>query len=48
MPPGDTAFTGFEDISEHAMEEYTQRFIWCCFALTDAVEKWDKYKEKEQ
>lgn len=35
----------FSDLWEVSFEEYTYRFIWCCYALAWGVQKYDQAKE---
>lgn len=37
----------FEDFYEVNVKEYTSRFLWCCYALTWAVKKYDEHKAAE-
>lgn len=32
----------FQDFWENSLEEYTYRFIWCCYALAWGVQKYDE------
>lgn len=32
---------GLDDFFEHSMKEYTQRFIWCCYALAWGIKLYD-------
>ena len=34
----------FDDLFEHNFNRYTFRFIWCCYALSWGVKKWDESK----
>lgn len=35
----------FEDLWEHNFHDYTFHFIWCCFALTWGIKKYDDAKD---
>ena len=35
----------FQDFFEVSMEEYTGRFIWCCYALAWGIQKYDEAKK---
>ncbi len=35
----------FDDLFEHSFTKPTGRFMWCCYALAWAVQKYDEYKE---
>jgi hypothetical protein len=35
----------FEDFREVDCEEYTHRFLWCCYALAWGIEKYDAAKQ---
>jgi hypothetical protein len=37
----------FEDFFDGSMNRYTLRFLWCCYALAWAINKYDKSKEKQ-
>jgi len=43
---GDDTFQ-FRDTWEWNFDEYTYRFIWCCYALAWGIQMYDKAKEKD-
>lgn len=36
----------FQDFFEHDLTKYTNRFIWCCYALAWGIKQYDKEKEQ--
>lgn len=38
----------FQDFSEHSVDDYSCRFMWCCYALAWGVEKYDESKQLER
>lgn len=41
----DSLTFSFDDFFEHNVEEFTFRFVWCCYALTWGIQKYDESKE---
>lgn len=37
----------FSDVWEWDMRDYTHRFEWCCYALSWAMQTYDRFKEKD-
>lgn len=37
----------FHDFWDHDFMEYTHRFEWCCYALSWAMETYDRFKERQ-
>lgn len=35
----------FDDFWENDCDEYTNRFIWCCYAITWAIEQYDLFRD---
>jgi hypothetical protein len=42
---GDTRKYQFQDTWEWDCREYTNRFVWCCYAVAWAIQQYDKLKE---
>lgn len=38
----------FQNFFEVDMDEYTSRFIWCCYALAWGIEQYDKSKQSTE
>lgn len=35
----------FEDFFEHSVDEYSMRFLWCCYAIAWGIQQYDAEKE---